>query len=72
MYVQRNTSIGKNGAIYTSTLLCTKYRKDGKIKTKVEVNLSHLPKELVLTIENYLRYGNDGLISKSDIVAKKD
>ncbi len=71
MYVQRNTSIGKNGAIYTSTLLCTKYRKDGKIKTKVEANLSHLPKELVLTIENYLRYGNDGLISKSDIVVKK-
>jgi len=71
MYVQRNTSKGKNGKVYTSTLLCTKYREAGKIKTKVEANLSHMPKELVLTVENVLRYGKGALVDIKDIIVKK-
>jgi len=71
MYIQRNKSKGKNGKIYTSILLCTKYREEGKIKTKVEANLSHVPANLILTIENVLKKGKDALISLQDIIIKK-
>ncbi len=54
MYVQRNKSIGKNGKVYRSVLLCHKYREAGKIKTKVLANLSHLPEKTVLLIGNSL------------------
>lgn len=71
MYIQRNKSIGKNGKVYRSTLLCTKYRQDGKIKTRVEANLSHMSTELVLTIENVLKHDKGALISSNDIAVKK-
>lgn len=71
MYIQRNKSIGKNGKVYRSTLLCTKYRQDGKIKTRVEANLSHMSTELVLTIENVLKHDKGALISSNDISVKK-
>lgn len=71
MYIQRNKTTGKNGRIYASTLLCSKYRQAGKIKTKVEANLSHMPAELVLNIENFLKYGKGALIATKDIVVKK-
>ncbi len=70
MYVQRNKTTGKNGKVYNSTLLCSKYRQDGKIKTKVETNLSHMPGELVLTIENVLKQGKGALVAAKDIVAE--
>ena len=71
MYIQRNKSAGKNGKVYTSTLLCTKLRKNGKIKTKVEANLSHVPEEIVLTIENILKHGEGSLVANKDIVVNK-
>jgi transposase len=71
MYVQRNKSKGKNGKVYTSTLLCTKFREDGKIKTRVESNLSNMSEELVLTIENVLKYGKGALVTGKDIVVTK-
>ena len=71
MYIQRNKTIGKNGKEYRSILLCTKYRQNGKIKTKVEANLSHMPKELILTLENVLKYGKEALIPVKDIFVKK-
>jgi len=70
MYIQRNKVKGKNGKIYTSTLLCTKYRQDGKIKTKVEANLSHVPAELILTIENVMKQGKGALVAAKDIIVK--
>ena len=71
MYIQRNKAVGKKGKIYTSTLLCSKYRMDGKIKTKVEANLSHMPTELILTIDNVLKHGKDALINTKDILVKR-
>ena len=71
MYIQRNKTTGKNGKVYRSTLLCSKYRQDGKIKTKVETNLSHMPAELILTIENVLKHGKGSLIASKDIIVKK-
>jgi len=70
MYIQRNKAKGKNGKIYTSTLLCSKYRQDGKIKTKVEANFSHVPAELILTIENVMKHGKGALIAARDIIVK--
>ncbi len=70
MYIQRNKAVGKKGKIYTSTLLCSKYRMDGKIKTKVEANLSHMPAELILTIDNVLKHGKEALITTKDILVK--
>lgn len=70
MYVQRNKSKGKNGKIYSSTLLCSKYRQDGEIKTKVVANLSHMSDKLILTIENVLKKGKVALVSVKDIIVK--
>jgi hypothetical protein len=42
--------------------LCTKYRQDGKIKTKVKAKLSHMPEDIVLTIENVLKHGKGALV----------
>ena len=71
MYIQRNKSTGKNGKVYTSTLLCTKYREEGKIKTRVEANLSHMPEEMVLGIENMLKHEQGTLVANKDIAVKK-
>ena len=71
MYVQRNKAKGKNGKIYYSTLLCTKYREGGKIKTRVDANLSHLSEELILTIDNVLKHGRGALIAVKDIIVRK-
>ena len=71
MYIQRNRTKGKNGKVYTSTLLCHKYRQDGKIKTKVVTNLSHMPDDLVLNIENFLKHGKGPFVEAKDIVVKK-
>jgi len=71
MYIQKNISHGKNGKEYTSILLCKKYRMDGKIKTEVVTNLSKMPMEIIVTIENSLKYGLGALVAAKDIVVKK-
>ena len=71
MYIQRNKSNGKNGKIYRSVLLCNKYRENGKIKTKVLTNLSHLPDEVVLSIENGLKHKKDSLVYQNDITVEQ-
>ena len=71
MYIQRNKSTGKNGKEYTSTLLCSKYREEGKIKTRVEANLSQMPQEIVLGIENMLKHDQGTLVANKDIAVKK-
>ena len=67
MYLQRNKSKYKNGKEYISTLICHKYRKDGKIKTKVLANLSHLPEALITSIENILHSKTEAVVKEKDI-----
>lgn len=67
MYLQRNISKYKNGSEYKTTLLCEKYRKDGKIKTKVHANLSHLPEEVIMSIENVLKSKTEAVVKEKDI-----
>ena len=56
MYIQRNKSKNKKtGKEYTAVFLCSKYREDGKVKTRVEANLSRVPEHIILGIENMLK-----------------
>ena len=71
MYIQRNRSNGKNGKVYTATFLCSKYREEGKVKTKVLANLSALPDRIVLGIENMLKSAKEDVVLLKDIVVSK-
>ena len=72
MYIQRNISKRKSGKVYKSVLLCHKYREDGKIKTKVLTNLSMLPDEAVLSLENSLKKKTEGtMVLSEDIGVEK-
>jgi transposase len=68
MYVQRNKIKYKGtGKEYYSVFLCTKYRQDGKIKTRVDANLSQLPEEVILSIENTLKSKTETVVKEKDI-----
>ena len=67
MYIQRNISKYKSGKEYTSVLVCHKYRQDGKIKTKVLANLSHLPEEVIISVENVLKSKTEAVVKEKDI-----
>ena len=71
MYIQRNRTKGKNGKVYTATFLCSKYREEGKVKTKVLANLSALPERIVLGIENMLKSEKEDIVLLKDIVVSK-
>ena len=51
MYLQFNQSKGKNGKIYRSVLLCEKYRDQGIAKTRVIMNLSKLPNDIITDLK---------------------
>jgi hypothetical protein len=71
MYVQRNTIKNKRtGKEYYSVFLCTKYREEGKIKTRVENNLSHLSEEVILSIENTLKSKTETVVKEKDIIVE--
>jgi len=73
MYIQRNKKAKTSGGHYESALLCHKFREDGKIKTKVLANLSMLPAEAILSLENSLKANQHGQIvfSYKDISVEK-
>jgi transposase len=71
MYIQRNKSKNsKTGKIYTSVLLCSKYREGKKVKTRTVANLSHFPEHIVLGIENMLKSDRETTVSLKDITIK--
>jgi hypothetical protein len=71
MYIQRNHTKGKNGKVYSATLLCSKYREAGKVKTKVELNLSSLPENIILSIERALKSGKQETVLAKDIKVER-
>ncbi len=72
MYIQRNKKLKKDGTYYKSALLCHKYRDNGKIKTKVLANISVLPDEALLSLENSLKKGSKGTtVFSKDISIEK-
>jgi len=67
MYIQRNKSKSAKGKEYVSVLLCSKYRECGKIKTRVELNLSKLPEHIILGIENMLKSKDSTTVNLKDV-----
>ena len=67
MYLQFNKKNGKNGKTYHSVLLCEKYRKDGAIKTKVVMNLSKLPSEMITALKTATNKTKGILIDSQDV-----
>jgi len=67
MYIQRNTYKSPAGKAYNTTLLCEKYRENKKVKTRTVLNLSHLPEELISSIENILKSKTEAVVKEKDI-----
>ena len=69
MYIQRNrVKLGK-GKEYTSVMLCEKYRIKGdkNPKTRTLLNLSHLPEEIIASIENTLKSKTESVVKLDEI-----
>jgi hypothetical protein len=72
MYIQRNKSKNsKTGKVYTSVLLCEKYREGEKVKTRTKANLSHLSEQLILSIENAIKSEKETTVLLKDIAIKQ-
>jgi len=72
MYIQRNKSKNsKTGKVYSSVLLCEKYREGKKVKTRTKANLSHLSDQLILSIENALKSDRETTVLLKDIAVKQ-
>jgi hypothetical protein len=67
MYIQRNTYKAPSGKEYGTTLLSEKYRENGKVKTRTVQNLSNLPEEVILSIENTLKSKRETVVKEKDI-----
>jgi transposase len=70
MYIQRNTFKAPSGKEYRTTLLCESYREGKKTKTKTIVNLSRLPEEVILSIENTLKSKTEAVVKEKDILVE--
>jgi hypothetical protein len=67
MYVQRNTFKSPSGKEYRTTLLCESHREGKKVKTKTLLNLSRLPEEVIMSIENTLKSKTEVVVKEKDI-----
>lgn len=67
MYLQFNEKKGKKDKVYRSVLLCEKYREDGVVKTKVVMNLSKLPNEMITALKAVINKTKGSLIDTEDI-----
>jgi transposase len=71
MYIQRNKSKNpKTGKVYTSVLLCSKFREGKRVRTRTVANLSHLSDQLVLSIGNALKSEQETTVLLKDISVK--
>jgi len=70
MYLQRNKFKAPNGKEYQTILLCEKYREKGKIKTRTILNLTHLPEEVIMSIENTLKSKSEAVVKEKDILVE--
>ena len=71
MYLQFNSKKGKNGKVYKSVLLCEKYRDGGAPKTRVIMNLSNMPGEVIDAFRISVGKTKQKLISLSNIIIRK-
>jgi transposase len=67
MYIKRNTFKATSGKEYNTVLLCRSQREGEKVKTKTLLNLSILPEEAILSIENVLKSKTEAVVKVKDI-----
>jgi len=69
MYMQFNSKKGKNGNIYSTVLLCEKYRENGIPKTKTILNLTKLglPNNVITALKSSINKTKGELIDSNDI-----
>lgn len=69
MYLQFNNKKGKNGKVYSSVLLCEKYRDKGVVKTRVILNLTKmgLPNDVITSFKTVFNKTKGQLIDSNDI-----
>jgi transposase len=67
MYVQRNTFKSPSGKEYRTTLLCESHREGKKVRKKTLLNLSCLPEEVILSVENTLKSKTETVVKEKDI-----
>src|SRR5215469_2590106 len=69
MYIQKNRAKLANGKEYTSVMLCEKYciKGDKNPKTKTLLNLTQLPEEVIVSIENSLKSKKESVVKVDDI-----
>jgi len=69
MYLQFNNKKGKNGKVYSTVLLCEKYRDRGVPKTRVILNLSKagVPNEVITALKTAINKPKGKLIDSNDI-----
>jgi hypothetical protein len=67
MYIQRNKFKSASGKVYNTTLLCKSLREGKKVKTKTILNLSALPEDLIMSIENTLKSKTEAVVKEKDI-----
>jgi transposase len=72
MYLQFNKKKGKNGNVYSTVLLCEKYRENGVPKTKTILNLTKLglPNNIITALKSSLNKTKGELIDSNDIKIK--
>ena len=73
MYLQFNNKKGKNGNVYSTVLLCEKYRENGVPKTKTILNLTKLglPNNIITALKSSLNKTKGELIDSNDIIIKE-
>ena len=69
MYLQFNNKKGKNGKVYSTVLLCEKYRDGGAPKTRVVLNLSKagIPNDVLTALKAVINKPKGKLIDSNDI-----
>lgn len=71
MYIQFNKKKGKNGKVYKSVLICEKYRENRVIKTRVIMNISKLPNDIITSLKAAINAPKGKLIDSESILIKR-
>jgi transposase len=67
MYIHRNKYKAPSGKEYSTILLCESKREGKKVRKKTIANLSRLPEEVILSIENTLKSKTETVVKEKDI-----
>jgi transposase len=70
MYIKKNTFKSASGKEYNTVLLCRSQREGKSVRTKTILNLSKLPEEVIMSIENTLKSKTEAVVREKDILVE--